>query len=109
VQVAGIVTGGVGVVALGLSGYFSFAAVSKKEDSDSAGCEGNHCPAQAADLRRDAVSLADAATVTAISGGVLLGTGVTMFFVGRRGDAQVQARRVELYPALGGAVLRGSF
>jgi hypothetical protein len=110
VQLTGIVCGGVGVAALGVGGYLSLRALDKKTSSDDAGCSGNRCSSAAADLRRDAVSLADAATIAAASGAVLVGAGVTLFFVGRRRDTHDgSALRVQVVPQLGGGVLRGTF
>jgi hypothetical protein len=108
-QLAGIVTGGVGVAALGVGGYFSLKAVDRKDESDAAGCDGQRCPPEGAELRREAVTMADRATLFVASGAVLSGAAITLFFVGRRREAPAEARRVELRVLPGGALVTGVF
>lgn len=109
-RIAGIVSGGAGVVALGIGGLFALQAAEKKEESDDQGCDGRACPPEAAEARRDAVSKADLATIFTISGAVLAGAGVTLFVVGSSNREEVtHARAVELRVVPGGAALRGAF
>lgn len=77
----GLVTGGVGVVAVGLGSYFGLRASSLNERSKD-DCDGNACgPAGKAD-RNDARSAGNVSTVAFIAGGALLATGVTLFVIG---------------------------
>lgn len=110
-QIAGIVSGGLGLAALGASGYLSLRAVDAKNESNDRGCNGNVCVGDAADLRNDAVSFADAATIAGVSGVVLAGAGVTLFVLGRRSEAPAAAtaQHVELVLRPGSAAVQGTF
>ena len=70
----------VGVVGIGVGGYFALHA---KSASDASGCtDGRSCPDQAsADRLRSAKSDADLATVLFIAGGALAVTGGVIFLV----------------------------
>lgn len=87
-QKGGLVTAGVGGVGLALAGVFTFVSLDKKSQAEAAGCKGNQCPPEGATLQRSAVSSADAATVSVIAGGVLLGAGATLFILGRRPERE---------------------
>lgn len=109
-QIAGVVCGGAGLVALGIGGYLSLKAVDKKNESDDLGCENNRCPDDAAERRREALTLADGATIAMVSGAALVGGGVTLFLLGRRTPrASSESAQVQLSPAFGGLTLRGAF
>jgi hypothetical protein len=107
----GIVTAGVGLVAVGVGAYFGLVAKSKNDDSNAAGaCALNTCPQAAYDLRNDSIAAANASTFLFVAGGVLVAAGVTLFIVAPRGDAR--AARIEAAPIVGranGLGLRGSW
>jgi hypothetical protein len=113
-RTVGIITGAVGVVGLGLSGYFGLHAASLDSDSKKDGhCDAQQrCDATGGSLRGDAISAATAATVTLVVGGVLTATGVTLFFVGAPKDEGRRAH-VEASPLVardvGGLMVRGAF
>jgi hypothetical protein len=107
-QLGGLVTAGVGVVGLGVSGFFALRALDKKSQSDDAGCSGNTCTPDAAELRRSALSSADIATVSVIAGGVLAATGAALFFVGKRSESRTTAA-LALAPGVAALSVRGAF
>lgn len=83
-RVAGVVVAGAGVVALGVTGVLAVVAKSKDSDADSF-CDGDRCTnARALELTDDARGLATAATVTFVSGAVLVASGVVLWMVAPR-------------------------
>ncbi|HQP36312.1 MAG TPA: hypothetical protein PLI95_14080 [Polyangiaceae bacterium] len=76
----GLVAGGLGVVALGVSGFLTLGAKGKLSDAD-AYCNGNECWSQeGVDLHSDAVKQANLATIVGGVGGVLLVGGAVLYF-----------------------------
>lgn len=76
----GYVVGAVGVVGLAVGGYFGYRAMSLNKDSK-ANCRANDpnaCTSEGAATRDDAKTAATLSTITSISGGALLGTGLTL-------------------------------
>jgi hypothetical protein len=102
----GLVVGGVGIVGLGLSGYFGLHAMGLNSDSKSDGhCDANNtCDTTGLAARSDAVSASNMATGALVAGGVLTAAGVTLFLVGGPKDAKSDAARVEAAPAIGPGV-----
>ncbi len=100
----GLIVGGGGVVALGVSGYQAWRAKGLEDDSLAEGrCDANNeCDAQGLAYRSDSVAAADAATVAFVVGGVLVGTGITLFLVGSS-DREDQAH-VRVTPGIGRGV-----
>jgi hypothetical protein len=80
-QVGGLITGGAGVVALGIGGVFGLRAISKNGESEDS-CDGNLCPQQGYDARKDALSAGNVATAAGIAGAVLVAAGATLWLVG---------------------------
>ncbi len=80
-KVGGLVTAGIGVVALGVGGVFAAQAKSSYDDSLNGGCTKNECTAAGLSLRNDARSAGTLATVFVVAGGVLAAGGITMFLV----------------------------
>jgi hypothetical protein len=99
----GYVAGGLGIVGLGVGGFFGLRALGKKSDAN---CDANNkCdPAPLSDAR----SAATLSTVGFIAGGALLAGGVALVVFAPSGGSGVQAA-----PAIGaresGLVLRGFF
>ena len=79
----GFVSGGLGLVALGVGGFFGVQAYQKNQDSLAQCRKGdpNSCSAEGTALRDDARSAGTRATIAMIAGGVLLGTGITLLVV----------------------------
>jgi hypothetical protein len=108
----GLVVGGVGVVGLGVGGYF----VLRSKGLDDESKEDGHCNAQnecdrvGGAKRDDAFSAARIATVAFIAGGVLTATGVTLFLVGgpKKHTASVEAAPVA-GQGVAGLTVRGAF
>jgi hypothetical protein len=82
-RTVGIVSAGVGVVALGIGTAFGVIAKSKRDDSNAqpGGCVNDDCPPAAAHTRDDARSAGTTSTIFFVAGGVLAAAGVTMFLV----------------------------
>jgi hypothetical protein len=111
-QIAGLIVGGAGIVALGVSGFFGLRASSLNEDSK-AGCnDQNFCTPDALAKRDDAIGAANVATVTLIAGGVLAATGVTLFIVGGKKKGHPDQVTISATPVVAwdraGIVLSGS-
>jgi hypothetical protein len=113
-RVPGLIIGGVGLVTLGVSGFFALRAKSLNSDSKADGhCDAqNQCDEIGGALRDDAKTAANVATVTVLAGGALTALGVTLFLLKPRQE-QTHAARVEALPLIGmdqaGMVLRGRF
>ena len=109
VRLASWITGGAGVLALGLGGVFAAQAVSKNRDSNT-NCDGNVCNAQGKSDRDDARASGNTATGALVAGVVLVATGVTLFVVSRPGAT---VSRWQVGPSLaagqGGLWMQGSF
>jgi hypothetical protein len=92
---AGFAAAGLGVVSLGVAGFFTLSASSAKDES---GCrDGRFCPDQAsADRLRDAQSDGNLATVFAVTGGVLVVAGAALVVLAPRGRVAVSPRGMGL-------------
>ncbi|RYE87709.1 MAG: hypothetical protein EOO75_14120 [Myxococcales bacterium] len=105
------ITGGAGVVLLGVGGILAAQAVSKNKDS-SANCDGNLCTDQGKQDRDDARSAGNLATGAAVVGVALAATGVTLFVLSR-GKPDAAVSRLQLSPTVapgqGGLWFRGAF
>jgi hypothetical protein len=81
-RIAGLVTAGVGVAALGVGSAFGIVAMNQRND---AGCPGNVCPDEGgASTLRGAKSSANVSTALFIAGGALLGGGLTVWWLSRK-------------------------
>jgi hypothetical protein len=111
---AGIATGGAGVIALGVGGYFLADALGKKSDSEE-DCSGDACGLRGLELRSTAVERGNLATAFGVAGAVLAGAGATLFIVGRtRSPSGGTESGLVLAPAFGfqragGVTLHGRF
>jgi hypothetical protein len=113
-QKAGLVTGGAGVVGLGVGAFFTFLAVSKNNDSKS-NCFGDMCTPAGKKDRLDARSAGNVATISLIGGGALTAAGAAMLIFGRgaRISTPGPAAFLEAVPMVSpdgvGGVFRGTF
>jgi tetratricopeptide (TPR) repeat protein len=81
-QVAGIVTGALGVTGLGIGIGFGFAAKDNADVADRL-CEGNACSTQrGVDASRDAANAATVSTIAFVAGGVLTLLGIAAVLLG---------------------------
>jgi hypothetical protein len=106
------------VVLLGLAGGFTFAAKSKFDASKQDGhCDAaDTCDSEGLVRREAAFNRADLATAFAISGGVFLVSGVTLYFLSRQSQTEAslqQGHFLSLTPLVsahaGGLSVRGKF
>jgi len=114
VRTAGLIVGGAGIVALGVSGIFALRAKSQNDDSNADGhCDAqNRCDATGGSARDSAKSSATAATIALLAGSALTLTGVTLFVLGSTKTKEHTAR-IEAVPVFGfreaAFVLNGRF
>jgi hypothetical protein len=95
-RVAGVVTGIVGIVGLGIGGVTGLVASGKHDDSK---CTNNICPDEPSKQKeKDAASMATVSTVSFIAGGVLLAAGIVMYLVAPKSEK----RSAFLLPTVGG-------
>ncbi len=83
----GLIVGGAGIVALGVGGFFGLRTISKNNDSNSDGCNGNQCNATGYATRHDAQSAATLSTVFVGAGAALLVGGAALWFFSPRASA----------------------
>ena len=98
VQIAGIVTGGVGIVGIGIGVGFGLSA---KSDADIAHdfCDGNDCRTQrGVDAAKSASRAATVSTISFIAGGVLAALGVTFLVAGGEGGGERETASVSVAP-----------
>jgi hypothetical protein len=105
VGIGGMVAGAVGI---GVGTVYAFRAMSKNEDSNQHGCDGDTCVGQGKEDRLAARTAGDTATVFFAVGGTLAVGGVVMFLLGAPSDdagtsalllqprVSIEARGVEL-------------
>jgi hypothetical protein len=112
---AGVITGGAGLVGVGVAGVLAYQAYDRNRESlDSCSrADANACTPRGKQLRDDAQELANASTISAVIGGALLATGVTLLVLAPSADRTTAAPRLHL-DAFGGAgaarlQLRGAF
>jgi hypothetical protein len=81
-RMIGYVVGAVGVVGLAVGGYFGYRALSLNKDSkgECRAEDPNACTSEGAAMREDAQSAATISTVSSITGGVFLASGLTLVF-----------------------------
>lgn len=90
-RMVGLGVGGVGLVGVGVGSYFGLRAISKNDDSNQQGCNGNQCTEDAAALRNDALSAGDTSTIAFIVGGAALAAGVVLVFTDIGASKQANA------------------
>lgn len=86
----GLVAGGVGVVGLGVGGFFGLRAINKNKDSKQF-CDGNSCVDQGYRDRQDARSAGNVATVGFAVGAAGLIGGAVLFFTAPNGESSSQS------------------
>lgn len=82
----GFVIGGAGILSLGTSVGFGIRSLQKHDDAR-VHCSGNLCNAQGVELRNEARTAGNVATITAIAGGAALVTGIVLVLTAPRGQA----------------------
>ena len=92
-QYFGIAAGVVGAAAAGVGTFFVLRAVSKNNESQPR-CPQNYCDDPGAQLRREAITAGDRATVAFVVGGVLVAGGITLFLVGRPSADSASTARI---------------
>ena len=108
-RIVGLGLGAAGVIGVGLGVTFSVLALNADSDSK-AHCDGNACDATGLSRRKTALSHADAATVSLIAAGALLGAGLITFLAApgqEREHAGLQLRPA-LAPGVASLALTGA-
>ena len=110
-QLAGIVTGVVGVIGLGVGAGFGVDASSKATKSNAGGhCDAaNFCDATGLSLRHDAIGSATISTVSFLVGGALLAGGAILVLTAPARSAPAAAGPVSVTVAPGSLFISGSF
>ena len=112
-RTVGLVTGAVGLVAIGIGSYFGLQAISKNSDSNTKGCTGDVCTGAGTTARKDAVSAGNTSTVLFVVGGLLTAGGIILFIAGGSSSTADTKPAAALAPAVGpgaaGATLSGRF
>ena len=115
-RLAGIVTGGVGVVGLGVGGVFGLLTGSAWNAQKSDCPSSQNCPSYGQALKDHSAMATDStvATVSFIAGGALLAAGITMFVLGGSGEeAPASTAAVVVAPSVspsgGGVSVAGAF
>lgn len=116
-RIAGLVVGGVGVVAIGVSSYMTLSARSKYNDALAKYCGNmtNNCDDTGLTLTHDARHEANVATFVFIAGAAAVGGGVALYLLAPKGHHTRRERSDEAWyivptaaPGYGGIVLGGS-
>jgi hypothetical protein len=110
-QSVGLVSGGLGVVALGVGAYYGIRALQKRDESN-VGCdENNACDPGPKQTRLDARTDGDISTVALAAGGALVVGGAIMYFAGA--DRAPKHGRIHAAPSVGrgdvGLLVWGAF
>jgi hypothetical protein len=104
-RTTGLVLGGVGIVGVGLGGFFGLQASSKWSDAKKKCTDYPYnCGAEGADLHAGAQSAATVSTVAFVAGGALLAAGLVLYFT-----APSKKESVALAVGPGSAFVQGSF
>jgi hypothetical protein len=99
--------GAAGVIGLGIGTGFGVKAMANK---DSAGCDGNDCPSNAAAAKyQDARTAGNIATVGFAVGGTLLAAGVVLYFVAPKKNAPSVDVTGSLGPGVASVSVRGAW
>jgi uncharacterized membrane protein YgcG len=117
-RLGGIVLGGAGVLAIGISSYMTLSARSKYKDALAMYCGGmtNNCDTMGLEITHDARSTANKATVVFFVGLAMVGGGVALYVLAPKGPAQAATEEqtsVYFTPTVGpdsaGFVVGGGF
>ncbi|XXT25351.1 hypothetical protein WME94_27865 [Sorangium sp. So ce429] len=100
-----LVVGGAGVVTVGVGTALAFAAKSRFDES-SAFCNGDRCDRRGMDIRGGAVARANVATVVFGVGLAAIAGGGVLWLTAK---SPATGASIGLAPAVGGALVRGSF
>ena len=92
-RIAAIALGGVGIVGLGVGGFFGLSAQSSNSDSKDYCNESNYCTLHGRDLRDSAKSKALVATVATGVGVAALATAAVLWFTAPSSEAPANAAR----------------
>lgn len=109
-QKFGLVTGGIGVLAIGVGGYFGVQAIRKNNTSND-GCDGDLCTPEASQTRLEARTAGDVSTAAFVGGGAFLIGGAILYLAGGASPSKRGSARV--LPSLGtsslGVAIAGGF
>lgn len=104
-----VVTGGLGLVAVGVGSAFGLRAAAAKSDSDEH-CEGNICNDEGIRIRKEGIDAGNLSTALFIGGGAAAAAGVVLFLTapsGGRAKTEAGVTSISVGPL--GAAVRGRF
>ena len=104
---AGFVVGGIGIVGLGIAGWFGLRTLSKISDSHAYCTPSYQCQKPGIDLLDEASTAQTVAIVSAAVGAAALGVGIYLVATAPAGARRVAALSVAVSPS--GAFVRGAF
>jgi len=116
-RIAGLVVGGAGVVAIGISSYMTLSARSKYNDALAKYCGNmtNNCDDTGLTMTHDARHEANVATFVFIAGAAAVGGGITLYLLAPKAHHARRERNDDAFyitptaaPGYGGIVLGGS-
>jgi tetratricopeptide (TPR) repeat protein len=96
-RIGGIVLGGAGVIAIGVSSILTLSARGQYNDALKMYCGGmkDNCDSMGLALTHDARSTANTATIVFIGGVAAVGAGVTLYLIGRSAGHKVETEEPE--------------
>jgi hypothetical protein len=99
-----VAVGAAGIAALGVGAAFGAVAKSKNDQSYAIGCHGDDCTPPAAQVRRDAMSAANASTALIVAGSVLTVSGIVLWLVAPAGAKTARVGVGPVAVAAGGGI-----
>ncbi|HQP34128.1 MAG TPA: hypothetical protein PLI95_03075 [Polyangiaceae bacterium] len=107
-RLVGLIVGGAGVIGLGVGGLVGLGAKSKFDDSGDY-CIGNRCSQQGVDLRSDAVSQGNTATIIGGLGLAAMVGGAVLYFTAPSGKKRASSNATTVGLGPGSIVVGGKF
>jgi hypothetical protein len=77
-RLIGVVVGGAGLVGIGVGTFFGFQSMARHDDAVSL-CKGDVCTSHGTELRAQAITAGDVATIALIAGGVAVAGGAVLY------------------------------
>ncbi len=107
-----LVTGGVGVIGLGVGTYFGFRAMAKQDEyEEHRGADGRCLDMECQTSSEDAHAAGNLSTVGFVAGGALVAAGVVLWLTAPEGDPATMSARIgaAASPRMAGIEMRGTW